>query len=46
MWESLCPVMGLELSTESCGWDSRPGASKLGADVTFGNDAVTVTGRG
>lgn len=46
MWESLCPVMGLELSTGGGGWERRLGASKLGADVTHGKDAVTVTGRG
>ena len=38
--------MGFELSAGGGGWDRRLGASKLGADVTHGKDAVTVTGRG
>jgi len=36
--------MALELSAGV--WDRRLGASRLGADVTHGKDAVTVTGRG
>lgn len=42
----MCAVMGLELSTGGEGWKRRLGASRLGADITFGKDAVTVTGRG